>query len=57
MYAACGSLFGFLNISTMTFRSLEKYIVIKKPFSVLKKDKRFTLSNLFSIYYIEPNNK
>ena len=40
-----GSLFGFLNISIMTFRALEKSIVIKKPFSALKKDKRFTLSN------------
>ena len=44
-YATCGSLFGFLNISIMTFRALEKSIVIKKPFSALKKDKRFTLSN------------
>jgi hypothetical protein len=40
-----GSIFGFLNISVMTFRALEKSIVIKKPFSALKKDKRFTLSN------------
>lgn len=45
-YAACGSIFGFLNISVMTFRALEKSIVIKKPFSALKKDKRFTLISI-----------
>jgi hypothetical protein len=35
-YAMCGSLSGFVNIATLTLISIERLIVIKKPFDVLK---------------------
>jgi r-opsin len=42
-YAVLGSLFGFVSILTMTMISIERFLVIKNPFTVFNTNNKFSI--------------
>lgn len=59
IYVILGGLFGFVNISTLTFMSVERYLMIKSPLLVLKISSRcvfacIALTWLYSLACVLP---
>ena len=44
-YGIIGGLFGFISITTLSLMTIERYIIVRNPFSFIRFGKKFRIGN------------